>query len=253
MSPRTPKADAACVSAVDLARSALVSDVAADAVGEHLGYEVEAERVVTHYFAARQPGYDGWRWAVAVARAARAKSVTVDEVLLLPGPDAVVAPEWVPWNERVTAEDLGPGDLLPAAPADPRLLPGYTGGDEATEDDDVAWVVRELGLGRARVLSPDGRDDAADRWYEGDGGPETPMAQAAPGRCATCGFLVMLRGPLAGMFGVCANVQAPRDGQIVALDHGCGAHSEGAAALVGPVRPRREGPSTALDTVAWDV
>jgi hypothetical protein len=252
------------VSAVDLARDALLSDVGADAVGEHLGCEPDAERVVTHYFAARQAGYRGWRWAVTVARAARAKAVTVDEIVLLPGEEAVIAPDWVPWNERVTAQDLHPGDLLPAAPDDVRLSPGYTGADEHVDspsdepqdepaDDDVAWVVRELGLGRVRVLSPEGRRDAADRWYEGEGGPDTPMAQAAPGRCATCGFLVLLRGPLAGMFGLCANVQAPRDGQVVALDHGCGAHSEGAAALIGPVRPRREGPSSALDTTAWDV
>ena len=41
----------------------------------------------------------------------------------------------------------------------------------------------ELGLGRVRVMSPLGRDDAADRWYAGDGGPRTAMAAHAPGRC----------------------------------------------------------------------
>jgi len=259
MSPRAPKADPACVFADDVARATLVEDVGAASVGDHLGHLVDDERVVTHLFAALQPGYDGWRWAVTVARASRAKAVTVDEVVLLPGPDSVVAPEWVPWSERVTADDLGPGDLLPSLPDDERLLPGYTGADGAvdgSDEPDVLDVVAELGLGRARVLSPLGRDDASDRWYDGDAGPNTPMAKAAPGRCVTCGFLVLLRGPLSGTFGVCANAQAPRDGAVVSFDHGCGAHSEGASAILSGAalgNNNNTRPGSAIDTVAWDL
>lgn len=259
MSPRTPKADPACVFADDIARTTLVDDVGAASVGDHLGHLVDDERVVTHLFAALQPGYDGWRWAVTVARASRAKAVTVDEVVLLPGPESVVAPVWVPWSERVTADDLGPGDLLPSAPDDERLLPGYTGADGAvdgSDEPDLLDVVAELGLGRARVLSPIGRDDATDRWYDGNAGPNTPMAKAAPGRCATCGFLVLLRGPLSGLFGVCTNAQAPRDGAVVSFDHGCGAHSEGASAILSGAAHANDNnlnPGSALDTVAWDV
>ena len=47
----TPKADAAAVAAVDAARAALLDEVDAADVGEHLGHEVEGERVVTHLFA----------------------------------------------------------------------------------------------------------------------------------------------------------------------------------------------------------
>ena len=35
-----------------------------------------------------------------------------------------------------------------------------------------------------------------------------------------------LAGPLAELFGVCANGNANDDGKVVSLDHGCGAHSE---------------------------
>ena len=84
----------------------------------------------------------------------------------------------------------------------------------------------ELGLGRPRVLSLDGRADAAERWYEGEAGPGSPLALAAPGRCADCGFLVPLAGALGRVFGACANGRAPDDGRVVALTHGCGAHSE---------------------------
>jgi hypothetical protein len=223
---RSRKADAACVEAVDLAKDAAVMIAGADQVGEHGGYDAEDERVVTHYFDCTAMGYRGWRWSVTVTRASRSKVVTVDECVLLPGPDAVLAPPWVPWDERVEPDDLGPGDLLPTAEDDPRLVPGYTGADEGIDPDVSRAVTDELGLGRARVLSPWGRDDAAERWRSGFGGPDTEIAQAAPYPCQTCGFLMPLGGALGRVFGVCANERTPFDGHVVAHDHGCGAHSD---------------------------
>ena len=105
------------------------------AVGEHLGVEADGERVVTHLFSCLDPGYRGWRWAVTVARASRARTVTVDETLLVPGPEAILAPPWVPWRERVRPGDLGAGDILPAAPDDERLVPtAVLEGDDGVED-----------------------------------------------------------------------------------------------------------------------
>jgi hypothetical protein len=231
---RAPKADSACVDAVDLAREALVAVTGEGQVGEHLGHQADGDRVVTHLFGCLIPGYESWRWAVTVARASRAKSVTVCESCLLPGPGAVLAPPWVPWSDRVEPGDLGPGDLLPTEADDPRLVPAYTGADEDPDPDAVRGVVDELGLGRPRVLSPEGREDTAERWYEGEGGPDTETARAAPARCTTCGFLVGIRGPLGRAFGVCANAMSPFDGQVVSLDHGCGAHSEVAVARASP-------------------
>ncbi|MFC6285954.1 DUF3027 domain-containing protein [Nocardioides sp. GCM10027113] len=223
------KADAAAVGAVDVARDALVADVGAADVGEHLGHVVEGERVVTHLFGCTRKGYAGWRWSVTVARAPRQKAVTVDEVVLIPGDEAIVAPEWVPYRERIKPGDLSPGDLLPVEEDDPRLVPTYSFGDDLLDDDEKSQVRRvaaELGLGRVRTLSLEGRDLAAQRWYDGDGGPSSPLAQAAPASCTSCGFLMRLAGPLSEMFGVCANGDANDDGRVVSLDHGCGAHSE---------------------------
>ncbi|MER6953162.1 MULTISPECIES: DUF3027 domain-containing protein [unclassified Streptomyces] len=262
---RTP--DRLCAEAVDLARTAAEEAAAPGVVGEHVGLLSEGDRVVTHYFECKELGYRGWRWAATVARASRAKIVTLDEVVLLPGPDAVLAPEWVPWSERLRPGDMGPGDLLPTDAEDLRLEPGYTGEDEPppnslvseemaelaeAEDAEVtpaapaelatspvrgtiAAVAQELGLRRARVLSRYGLHTAADRWEEGFGS-QTPMAQAAPASCVSCGFLTPIGGSLGQAFGVCANEFSPADGRVVSLSYGCGGHSE-AAIMPTPPRP----------------
>ena len=246
---RTFKPDTVGVRAVDLAREALLELADAGDVGDHLGYASEDERVTTHYFACTRDGYRGWRWSVTVARAARQKHVTVDEIVLLPGDDALVAPPWVPWRERIQPGDLGPGDLLPTEEDDPRLVPGYLADDEVIDADTVRAVADEVGLGRPRVLSLEGRDLAAQRWYDGSHGPQAAIAQSAPASCGSCGFLVRLAGPLSQVFGVCANAYANDDGRVVSLDHGCGAHSEAQLHKRNLPAPL---PEPVLDTLSWD-
>ena len=246
---RTP--DRLCAEAVDLARTAAEETAAPGVVGAHVGLVSEGDRVVTHFFECEELGYRGWRWAVTVARASRAKFVTLDETVLLPGPESLLAPEWVPWSERLRPGDMGPGDLLPTDAEDLRLEPGFTGEDEPppnspvseemaelveAEDAEVtggapatlpvaprrgsiAAVAEELGLRRARVLSRYGLHVAADRWEEGYG-PKTAMAQAAPASCVSCGFLNPIGGSLGQAFGVCANEFSPADGHVVSLSYG---------------------------------
>src|SRR6478735_1607267 len=217
---RTARADAAVVTAVDVAREALLTEVDEAEVGDHLGAQPEGERVATHLFECRKAGYLGWRWSVTVARAKRQKVVTVDEIVLFPGPEAITAPEWVPYRERIKPGDLSPGDLLPVADDDPRLVPTYSFGDDPLDTDaktQVRTVAQDLGLGRVRTLSPEGRELAAQRWYDGDGGPEAPVARSAPDQCTSCGFLMRIAGPLSELFGVCANGDANDDGRIVSF------------------------------------
>lgn len=216
--------DAVLTGAVDLARAAAeqVAEHVGD-VGEHLGTVVEEDRLISHQFACTMLGYRGWRWTVTVARVPRGRTATVCEVELLPGEGSILAPEWLPWSERLQPGDIGVGDVLPFQADDPRLEPGYVPtGDE--EQDAVA--IEELALARVRVLSPEGRDEAAERWYRGTRGPTAPGAVASGAECGSCGFLVPLQGALGQVFGVCANAWSPDDGKVVSLDHGCGAHSE---------------------------
>jgi hypothetical protein len=214
--------DADLAEAVELAREAAQLEAGDSPVGEHVGVQAEDGGAVTHLFEARLPGYRGWRWAVTVASAGPGTPVTVSEVVLLPGPDALVAPPWLPWTERLRAGDLGVGDLLPADPDDPRLVPGYLGED----DPALALLSPELGLGRTRVLSREARLALLQRWHDGDHGPDSEMARNAPDRCVHCGFYLPLGGLLAAALGVCGNDLAPADGHVVHAEFGCGAHSE---------------------------
>ena len=218
-----PATDPRLAAAVETAREAARTEAGESLVGVHVDAQVERPGdAVTHLFEAGLPGYRGWHWAVTVASGGPEYPVTVSEVVLLPGPDALVAPDWVPWTERVRAGDLGVGDLLPTDPDDSRLVPGYLA-DEGLTGDELA---PELGLGRARVLSREGRLDLAERWRESERGPDSPMARSAPASCVTCGFYLPLAGALAAAFGVCGNELAPADGQVVHAEYGCGAHSE---------------------------
>ena len=169
---RSPVLDSACAEAVELALAAAEDVAGIGNVGAHLGVQPEGERVATHLFAANERGYVGWRWAVTVTRASRSKLVTVDETVLVPGEGAIMPPQWLPSSERLQPGDIGVGDLLPTAPDDVRLEPGYTGADEpqmqAPQQDEtwerrdtVPLVAFELGLGRLRVLSREGREAAA--------------------------------------------------------------------------------------------
>ncbi|MGB6224464.1 MAG: DUF3027 domain-containing protein, partial [Pseudonocardiaceae bacterium] len=174
--------------AVELARQAAQTEAGEHLVGQHVEIQPEDGGAVTHLFDADLPGYRGWRWSVTIASAGPKTPVTVSEVVLLPGPKALVAPAWLPWTQRLRAGDVGVGDLLPTDPDDPRLVPGYL----IDEDPAVESLSPELGLGRLRVLSRDARLALVQRWHDSEHGPDSEMARSAPDRCVSCGFYLPL-------------------------------------------------------------
>lgn len=166
---RTREPDEACAQAVDLARATAQEMAGTGEVGPHRGVEVDGDRVVTHLFDCLDPAYTGWRWAVTVARASRAKLVTFSESALLPGPGSLLAPDWVPWRDRVRPGDVGVGDLLPAGQDDERLVPAAVleGDDGVLDWDDSAdWAAGQdllaaMNLTNAGGAEPVGAEPAA--------------------------------------------------------------------------------------------
>ncbi|WP_233188144.1 DUF3027 domain-containing protein [Actinomyces qiguomingii] len=231
--------------AIEAARKALGEITEPVSVGRYVASRQLDKRLITHLFECNLAGYRGWRWAVTMARPPRGRTATICELELLPGEEALLAPAWVPWAERLLPGDASRSDRLPRRETDERLQPGW----EATGEDGDTVALDELDLGRARVLSAEGYRRAAQRWYDGDHGPDAEGVRKAHAACSTCGFLVPMAGRLRNTFGVCANEWAVDDGRVVSLDHGCGAHSETDLPDQGPEWP--VAPSR-LDEVAME-
>ena len=211
--------------ALGIAKQAVIEDAGkSEYVGEFYSIDSDEERVATYLFHAKLPGYSGWMWAVTVAKIDDKSPATICDVVLLPGAKSLLAPNWIPYSQRIQPGDLGIGDVVPTSPDDERLTQSYAA-LPGEEELDIAQLF-EFGLSRARVLSIVGRDAASKRWYEGDRGPRTPIARSAPKPCQSCGFFIPIAGSLRTTFGVCSNAISPEDARVVSFDHGCGAHSE---------------------------
>lgn len=103
---RTSKVDEILAAAKDVALQGVQEIAPAHAIGLVHHVRAEEERLSTHLFECTLPGYRGWFWFATLSRAPRSRVATICEVGLLPGDDALIAPDWVPWADRVRPEDL---------------------------------------------------------------------------------------------------------------------------------------------------
>jgi hypothetical protein len=134
-------ADERLLAAVDQARTALLEITPADTIGEPLGHIVEGEQLLSLLFDCNLSGYPGWRWTVTLARVDE-DDPTVLEAELTPGDEALIAPEWVPWSDRLadyrTAQELA--SAVAAAEAldvdDDESDDDEADDDESDDDDD---------------------------------------------------------------------------------------------------------------------
>ncbi|ANG86231.1 DUF3027 domain-containing protein [Microbacterium aurantiacum] len=118
--------DPSLLDARELALSALAEITPESTIGEAAGYRAEGDGVVSLRFENRLAGYPGWFWTVTIARVEDAEP-TVLEVELLPGDGALLAPEWVPWAERL-AEYQAAQEAAAQAAAE--------AGDDESDDDE---------------------------------------------------------------------------------------------------------------------
>lgn len=103
---RTSKVDEILAAAKDVALQGVREITPDHNIGLVHHVRPEEERLSTHLFECTMPGYRGWFWFATLSRAPRSKVATICEVGLLPGDDALIAPDWVPWADRVRPEDL---------------------------------------------------------------------------------------------------------------------------------------------------
>ncbi len=174
---------------VDVARTALAELTPADTVGELLERTTEDDGVLTLSFAAKLSGYPGWHWSVSVAELP-GEEPTVLEAELLPGEGALLAPDWVPWAERLeeyraaqaaAAAERGDDADGEDGAADDDVEDADDVEDDDVEDDDDFGVddadddidFENLEAGLAVPASGDDEQDEAEP-ESGDDGPEQP-------------------------------------------------------------------------------
>lgn len=96
-----PVPDSVLLASVDAARTALLEITDAATIGAPAGHVVEGEHVLSMLFECTLPGYPGWHWTVTMSRIDEESEPSVLEAELMPGEKALLAPEWVPWSERL--------------------------------------------------------------------------------------------------------------------------------------------------------
>ena len=119
----------------DLAREALLEITTDDTIGEPAGFVDEGEGALTVYFEAEMTGYPGWRWTASIAHVDGAEP-TVLEVELMPGEDSLLAPEWVPWVDRLAEQQAAEAAESDAESDDDSDDDDSDNDDDSDDDDD---------------------------------------------------------------------------------------------------------------------
>jgi hypothetical protein len=85
----------------NIAKDALLLETDAQAIGDFIEAIHDEEFVTSYLFDSKLKGYHGWRWSVTLSQVDAKHAPTVSEILLMAGPESIVAPKWVPWSERL--------------------------------------------------------------------------------------------------------------------------------------------------------
>lgn len=142
-----------------LARQAAIQAGGPGAVGELIERIEESEPgVVTYTFDSKLKGYVGWRWSVSLFF--EGEQVSISEVNLVAGEQSILAPQWVPWSERLAdykalqaaleqqaaeeAAEAAEAEALAAAEASEGNEPIEAGEDVEEDEDDGFDEVEEI-------------------------------------------------------------------------------------------------------------
>jgi hypothetical protein len=119
----------------ETAYAAAIEAAPRNGVGSIVDTIDEGDGVTTFLFEAKLKGYVGWRWSITVFEQADSAAATISEVLLMPGPDSLVAPDWVPWSERLADYKALQAELEAQAALD--AAETEDADDEDDEDEDL--------------------------------------------------------------------------------------------------------------------
>lgn len=150
----------------DFAREALIAATSKSKVGNFIEVIEEGEGLASYLFENNQKGYVGWRWSVTIFQADSAEP-TVSEIVLMPGPDSLVAPDWVPWSERLADYkalqlELEKQAALDAEEAEDSNDDTDIDSDEEEDEEEVEEAAEESAESESAVANLEEGEDAQD-------------------------------------------------------------------------------------------
>ena len=121
------------------AHAALLEITDLGSIGDRAGSVDEGDGVVTVYFDVASAGYRGWRWTASIAHV-EGLEPSVLETEMTPGDEAVLAPDWVPWVDRLAdyraAQDADAVASAPDADDDDESDDGESDEEDESDDDE---------------------------------------------------------------------------------------------------------------------
>jgi hypothetical protein len=120
------------------ARQAAVEFANSHSVGDFVNVIDEGDNVSTFLFESKLKGYVGWNFSVSIF--SDGTDTTISEVNLMPGEDSLLAPNWVPWSERLADYKALQAELEAQAAAEA----AEAAEAESSSEDDEASAEQEV-------------------------------------------------------------------------------------------------------------
>lgn len=148
------------------ARKAAVDFANSQSVGEFVSVIDEGENVSTFLFESKLKGYVGWLFSVSIF--SDGEDTSVSEVNLMPGENALLAPNWVPWSERLAdykalQAELEAQAAAEAAEAAETEVEDETSIEHEVSDEDSGEDLTPTALVDESVDAQDNADDTGKR------------------------------------------------------------------------------------------
>jgi hypothetical protein len=105
------------------------------AVGDYIRTDEEEPGLRSYIFHSTLRGYVGWFWSVTIYQP-EGQEPTISEVVMMPGADSLVAPNWVPWSERLADYKALQAELEAQAALEAEEAAALAEGPEEAEDED---------------------------------------------------------------------------------------------------------------------
>ena len=122
---------------LDLARAAAVENATEKSVSSFVELIDEGDGAFSFVFESKLEGYQGWLWSVTLYDSGD-EAPTISEVVLLPGENALLAPAWVPWSERLADWKALQVELEAQAALDAAEAAEGAEDDDDAEDDELS-------------------------------------------------------------------------------------------------------------------